>query len=351
MTVESTPVHVILVHGTRLLPSRLWGWISQRLGTRSNRAWTTQGMWVDGIASNGWTHSSFEWSGANSHRARVGAAQRLREVLLLIGDKRVTVVAHSHGGNVALLAIHGIPALDEPPQLVTLGTPFISHTTANRKGGFGVVVSALLLLALAPFFGGDTLTSRWWTEPEVLLLASFAFGWTLSLGSPAMAEIDYETLSEPNSIKVILAPADEAGLGLGFAQFAASLGNVVPTWVDGSLIILFALGAYILPISFDFQGVTIYSLWLLWVVIVVAGVSAALRYLAPLAIGVDGFKLALGGILSCDAAPRGTVSTSLLEANAETISESPGHILRWKRHSSFHSNAGVIEAAFDWVGD
>lgn len=80
----------------------------------------------------------FCWSGRNRHRDRLEAAGSLRR---LIGELRqsrpelyVDVVAHSHGGNVAL---HAINADHQPAsvrvalaevRLVTLATPYLSMT-------------------------------------------------------------------------------------------------------------------------------------------------------------------------------------------------------------------------------
>src|SRR5262249_53387701 len=49
---------------------------------------------------------SFEWSGSNSVFARQRAAESLRELLLSRGQGRpIVIIAHSHGGNVALQAV------------------------------------------------------------------------------------------------------------------------------------------------------------------------------------------------------------------------------------------------------
>jgi hypothetical protein len=46
----------------------------------------------------------FEWSGANSVFERDAAAKRLRDILAASEDE-TTIIAHSHGGNVAMRAI------------------------------------------------------------------------------------------------------------------------------------------------------------------------------------------------------------------------------------------------------
>ena len=72
---------------------------------------------------------TFRWSGANSVYARDSAAaelaKNLREDLESSGDAGI-VIAHSHGGNVALRALHYLdPHQAGRVKLVTLATPFL----------------------------------------------------------------------------------------------------------------------------------------------------------------------------------------------------------------------------------
>jgi hypothetical protein len=71
----------------------------------------------------------FEWSGKNSHSARIAAGAELARLLTLIRrekpNENVVVIAHSHGGNVALKAID----VAEPGSvlfLFLLGMPHLS---------------------------------------------------------------------------------------------------------------------------------------------------------------------------------------------------------------------------------
>jgi RHS repeat-associated protein len=71
------------------------------------------------------TVASFQWSGKNSHEARVGAAKALaafiRDYQFAPGEQ-LNIVGHSHAGNVAIAAIN--MGLGRPvDNLITLGTP------------------------------------------------------------------------------------------------------------------------------------------------------------------------------------------------------------------------------------
>jgi hypothetical protein len=68
----------------------------------------------------------FAWSGANSVFCRARAASELSELLASDpADKHSIVIAHSHGGNVAFLAITSLGARGNAIHLVTLATPFL----------------------------------------------------------------------------------------------------------------------------------------------------------------------------------------------------------------------------------
>lgn len=95
---------------------------------------------------------NFEWSGLNSHEARIDAALRLREVINEISmqspEGDIFVVSHSHGGNVALYAIKCLPAhVVAHIKLVTMGTPFI--TCRPRRVEMGVTLAATSLTVWA----------------------------------------------------------------------------------------------------------------------------------------------------------------------------------------------------------
>jgi pimeloyl-ACP methyl ester carboxylesterase len=74
-----------------------------------------------------------DWSGGNSHRDRRIASIALRKQLLAqlqaLPHARHYVVAHSHGGNVALRAVHNSPTLiRELSGIVAIATPFLRFT-------------------------------------------------------------------------------------------------------------------------------------------------------------------------------------------------------------------------------
>src|SRR6266496_206273 len=72
---------------------------------------------------------TMRWSGRNSHSARLRAADHLRDHILnvssLMPQARQILVAHSHGGNVAALAIRDPNIRSRIAGVVTLGTPFV----------------------------------------------------------------------------------------------------------------------------------------------------------------------------------------------------------------------------------
>jgi hypothetical protein len=96
----------------------------------------------------------FEWSGANSHLDRVKAAGELADHLSALTAERTAphlVIAHSHGGNVALGALGQDRLKGKVEALICLNTPFL-HCAARNLLPLTVVLiglNPLVLLALA----------------------------------------------------------------------------------------------------------------------------------------------------------------------------------------------------------
>ena len=99
VTAETTRYVIVLVHGT-WAPGASWtqpgSIFREEIEAKLVAAGATSVEFVD----------DFRWSGANSHEARrEGAARlnrKLHKVMRLNPSSAIFVVAHSHGGNVAL---------------------------------------------------------------------------------------------------------------------------------------------------------------------------------------------------------------------------------------------------------
>jgi hypothetical protein len=91
----------------------------------------------------------FEWSGENSHEARQTAASdlaaHLRKVAAAHKDAAHLVIAHSHGGNVALAAMAQEEVRSRVAAIACLNTPFISCEARS------LVPAVIALLACNPF--------------------------------------------------------------------------------------------------------------------------------------------------------------------------------------------------------
>lgn len=157
-TSDDAVKRVILVHGT-------WG---------RRSSWTDPDELMSRTIKSNIKNveiEKFTWSGHNTHRARTEAALALADRINSMGDANVVIVAHSHGGNVALAAIRLARPSPHSRSLVALGTPFL---TAGRPvedltimavtlgsayvlivglAVIGVVESPLLLTTLSCYVG------------------------------------------------------------------------------------------------------------------------------------------------------------------------------------------------------
>src|SRR5271166_2595998 len=98
---EEPTVVVTLVHGTFARKAR---WIR------------SQSPLSLALVREGFQVVPFRWSGKNAHWARAVAsgqlADHMEKQIANYGDAAQCIVAHSHGGNVAVQAVHGLARKD-----------------------------------------------------------------------------------------------------------------------------------------------------------------------------------------------------------------------------------------------
>ncbi|MEO7190840.1 MAG: hypothetical protein ABI051_07255 [Vicinamibacterales bacterium] len=135
------------------------------------------------------TWSPFTWSGDNTFQARQEAIDALKTRLcesLEASDEPHAIVAHSHGGAVALAAVAGLEARLQArvAGIVTMGTPFatLQYATSSSLGlAQGLLESAGAILPIALAVG---VAIGWAVGAERLLfhaLLSSAVVWLVSL--------------------------------------------------------------------------------------------------------------------------------------------------------------------------
>jgi hypothetical protein len=144
-------VAVTLVHGT-------WG---------RKSAWTKESSKISEALCKGISDQvflrRFEWSGGNSPSARSRAARELRQNLVRgiteYPHSKHFIIAHSHGGNVALYALRDSNLLASISGLVCLSTPFFN---AQKRSLGPHVLDSFFLLAFLTIFGILSYVSVYW---------------------------------------------------------------------------------------------------------------------------------------------------------------------------------------------
>lgn len=237
-------ITVYLVHGTwpyGLLAHHLP--ILRRLCRRPR--WFQEGslLWQD-LEREGLQCRTFDWSGANSLLARRNAAAELRRTLEAARaehprDVRL-VIAHSHGGNVAVEALGSPEASGLARGVVTLGTPFLhfrSRVGVRDEGvlgfaqlsGLAVLGAAILArrmpeitaLAREDFIFQPSAVRRWFLV-VAYIVALICF--LLSLAWSRFRDgLTGHALRDPGPVPGLLilrAPRDEPTLALSAARTA-----------------------------------------------------------------------------------------------------------------------------------
>jgi hypothetical protein len=153
-------------------------------------------------ASIDWPIRSFLWSGANSIHARDRAARELCDQLRqdLENNPNITaiIIAHSHGGNVALRALQHLNSMTDRIRVITLATPFL-RVFARKHLQLPFVVGLFLWILLymiitvlgfgIAYHGVNLILSRitigplpfWVRELSIIMGASWLPGCPLSL--------------------------------------------------------------------------------------------------------------------------------------------------------------------------
>ena len=131
MLINQNPKYLItFVHGT-------WG---------RNSRWTQSGSDLHKLLSDHYGQDcirNFEWSGRNSHKARLNAGKRLSKALKnninSYPQANHFIVSHSHGGNVVLYALRDQQIQKMLSGVMCMGTPFIHCQPRDISESLGVI--------------------------------------------------------------------------------------------------------------------------------------------------------------------------------------------------------------------
>jgi len=237
----------VIIHGTASRGAR-WTRPESKIRRRLERHFNRRGRTF-----------SFEWCGANTDTARLTAGKELgRRVLELYDEYHAPIylVAHSHGGNIALYAMRDSVVEEKVAGVICIGTSFI-HCTPRP-----VIATVEKCLGLLPrVLGATALGVIALLQPRgvaggcgILLLGSFALarpllmpwyqricgGWVERLRGRVEATCtrSITTLSLPSlpNLKMLCltSPYDEVGKCLRLSLFFSEL-PFLAWWILGRL--------------------------------------------------------------------------------------------------------------------
>ncbi len=125
------------------------------------------------------TMATFSWSGGDNHSARISAAGALANFIRhykFAPGEQLNIIAHSHGGNVAIAAIN-MGVGHKVDNLVTLGTPSVPSYRLNGNAGVGTWVNVFNPNDKVQNHGGGDESSRLQSGP-----AARTHPWALNIG-------------------------------------------------------------------------------------------------------------------------------------------------------------------------
>jgi len=236
----STHSHVVLlIHGTwarGLLP-----WVR-----RPQAQWCARGSALsndlDGLLKgHRYEIQTFEWSGANSAASRLRAAEALGARLDIIRaanpSAKIHLVAHSHGGNVAMYALRNRRQQQQMASLICLSTPFLHvHPRRMREDvadkvrtsiRLGLVVLGLFLPVLAQVvLGSHGVNPLYALAFALISLLGFVPGQQINKIHDANHRFGERLVlprSLPFPVLILRNTADEASSALGAPQFVSGI--------------------------------------------------------------------------------------------------------------------------------
>lgn len=177
------------------------------------------------------------WSGGNMVGARWRAALRLRQKIergvKAYPDAKHFVIAHSHGGNVALSALSDEDVSKKVSGVITLATPFLSAKVVKPREliDFGVGLFAALFAGWCVILAGVAQGHGWaWWLPALLTcLVVLGLLWLGGWLNDQMHDFAKRlvarmpsVLPPPDKLAVVRVEGDEAIATLAGARFAGS---------------------------------------------------------------------------------------------------------------------------------
>jgi hypothetical protein len=246
---DDPPPVLMLVHGTwpRGMLSRV---LPTKMGTR-RLAWFDPGspfrQDLQTRLSKPIQFEVFEWSGYNSVKARSKAAtqlgQRLAEIRRNHPKRGQLIIAHSHGGNVALQALAGLDSLTGILGVATMGTPFLQVRKREIPEyvdymSFFARIALLLCVFATPtllfLFKGLEIGGFWGILICGTLLWAFGNGWTWYQYPKYLIRLN-STLAEYSEalptlripLLVLRCSNDEASRALSLARWAGNVNDTL----------------------------------------------------------------------------------------------------------------------------
>lgn len=152
-------------------------------GTFASEAeWVQESAGIGVAIRKRWPHArivSFQWSGRNSHGARRQAGNELAAQIRQLGTEAsdgITLIAHSHGGNVALYAMSDRAVQELVRGCVFLGTPFLEV----RKREIHRILPLICGLFPIAAFVTAAFTVRWVMIP-LFIMAELHLGFLIGI--------------------------------------------------------------------------------------------------------------------------------------------------------------------------
>jgi hypothetical protein len=278
----------------------------------------------------------FVWTGGNSHRARHRAAGDLAEQLRVQAEKtpeaQQWIVAHSHGGNVALNAAARLRGDGEAKGnvygIATLATPFI-HAYLRpvpatwRSVPFMFIYNISFALAIPQLAGGVAEPALTYSTVALAALVGVAFAMGALMHRASKEEVVQRIHASdvrPDEFLAVRTPGDEASILIASGQLlsvvSTRISRILASAIPFLVVIALTLVAFIIELV-NPQALGLLAFHNISTLAALLLVSGAVVTIIPACVvfGLDGGYVAAHALVSAEAAPPGKCEVLQLPAD------------------------------------
>lgn len=302
------------------------------------------------------------WSGRNRFKARAQSAvdlqERVHKLRVECPHARITVIAHSHGGTLALHALSDASLSEQISAIICLSSPFLwvrprwsrfQYVLLNQILTLTVCIPMAIVLFQSLHHAGISKSGMWATKLGIILVVALIWSQSMWLIEKRIRKLSDESTINPglgSKTLILRTTADEAGFILSVASFLSWLTSYPFRVISRVLDRAFHKPFDRVPTVLSWFGGLV-SLILGWFCLIFVGWLEVILFLPVailnLAYGPELLFASLFAEVTAESTPPGKWEVRCFEPDELGITDTT------LRHSELYQNDDVISEIFRWL--